>query len=137
LAWGDAGETVRVELDSPRPLTAAERMVLDLLLSAEFAGVGVLREQARSVVVTGGCDCGCPTVDLRVGGDVRAVAGLGSGLVLAQGVVSVAGQDAAEEIILFLRDGRLSCLEYVWLEEPPRQWPARERISVVIAGQPG
>jgi hypothetical protein len=46
--------------------------VLDLLLGAEFAGVGVLREQARSVMVTGGCDCGCPTVYLQVSSDVPA-----------------------------------------------------------------
>ena len=124
-----------MELDSPRPLTPAERMVLDLLLSVEFAGVGELREQARSVVVTGGCDCGCPTVDLRVSSDVPAVAGFGSGLVPAEGVVSKAGQAVPEQIILFARDGRLSSLEYVWIEEPPQQWPPRDRIGVIIAGQ--
>jgi hypothetical protein len=124
-----------VDLDLPRPLTPAERMVLDLLLSVEFTGAGVLREQARSVVITGGCDCGCPTVDLLVGSEVPAVAEFHLGLVPAEGVVSMPGRAFSEQIILFARGGRLSRLEYVWIEEAPRQWPPADRISVIIIGQ--
>jgi hypothetical protein len=41
-----------------------ESTVLGILLSAEFPGADVLREQARCAVAVGRCDCGCPTVSL-------------------------------------------------------------------------
>jgi hypothetical protein len=55
-----------VKIDPPRPLSPEERLMLDLVLSSDFAGVDDLREQVKSALVVGGCDCGCPTVDLRV-----------------------------------------------------------------------
>jgi hypothetical protein len=58
-----------VRKEPPRPLTPAESLVLGLLLSTEFPGVEALRAQARSAVVVGRCDCGCPTIELAVPAD--------------------------------------------------------------------
>lgn len=41
-------------------LTWWERAVLDALLTLDFPDAWVLRQQARSVVVTESCQCGCP-----------------------------------------------------------------------------
>lgn len=54
-----------MKIDPPRPLRAEERLMLDFVLSADFAGAEELREQAKAVLVVGRCDCGCPSVDLR------------------------------------------------------------------------
>jgi hypothetical protein len=49
-------------LIKPRPLNAAERRLLDFLLSADFAGRDALLEQAATVRTRGSsCDCGCPS----------------------------------------------------------------------------
>lgn len=48
---------------APRPLTARERSVLDLLLSVDLEGADRLRLQAADATVVGGCDCGCPSID--------------------------------------------------------------------------
>ncbi|GGN35479.1 hypothetical protein FHR83_006182 [Actinoplanes campanulatus] len=50
-----------------RPLTERERAVLDTLLATNFDGAAELRRQAADVQVTGGCGCGCPSIDFRAG----------------------------------------------------------------------
>ncbi|MBO3741674.1 hypothetical protein [Actinoplanes flavus] len=50
-----------------RPLTERERAVLDALLATDFDGAAALRRQAAGVQVTGGCGCGCPSIDFRAG----------------------------------------------------------------------
>src|ERR1700722_378242 len=49
----------------PRPLSPAERQVLDLMLSKDFPGAGSLRSQVPYVQVIGRCDCGWATVNLE------------------------------------------------------------------------
>lgn len=128
--WGETGD---VTVDDLRPLTSAESAVLALLLSVEFPGVDALRVQARSAVVVGGCDCGCPSIALEVPADAPLASGLSSRLAPAEGAVSPQGEGAPGEIILFVDDGRLSYLEYVYYDDaPPRQWPALDRISVSV-----
>ena len=51
---------------STRSLTGAERANLDALLAVDFPGVKALRAQAATALVSGGCDCGCPTIYLTV-----------------------------------------------------------------------
>lgn len=55
-----------VPLAEPRPLSAAERALLDALV--ERTGHDDLRAQARTAVVRSTCSCGCPSVGLRVTG---------------------------------------------------------------------
>ncbi|GGN87768.1 hypothetical protein GCM10010112_70700 [Actinoplanes lobatus] len=50
-----------------RPLTERERAVLDALLATDVDGAADLRRQAVDVQVTGGCGCGCPSIDFRAG----------------------------------------------------------------------
>jgi hypothetical protein len=123
---GRVGETGGMTVDDPRPLTSVERAVLALLLSVDFPGVDALRVQAGSAAVVGGCDCGCPSIALTVPADVPLASGLSSRLAPTEGVVSPQG----DEIILFVDDGRLSYLEYVYYDAPPTVWPALDRISV-------
>lgn len=48
-----------------RPLTDRERAVLDALLSVQFDGVELLRQEAATVEVVGTCRCGCPSIEFR------------------------------------------------------------------------
>lgn len=107
--------------------------MLDLLLSSDFAGADELREQAKSAVVVGGCDCGCPSVDLRAPRGASAV-GLSSRLVPCELEVAPAGEEPPGQVILFADDGRLSYLEYVFFGETPAKWPDPRRVRV--AGPP-
>lgn len=104
--------------------------MLDLLLGVAFPGVGELRVQAKAAAVVGRCDCGCPSIALEVPEDSPLATGLSSRLAPTEGVVSPLDEGAPGEIILFVDDGRLSYLEYVYDEAPPTEWPTLDRISV-------
>jgi hypothetical protein len=132
MTGGAVGQTDCMKGDVPRPLTSAESAVLTLLLSVEFPGVDELRVQAASAAVVGGCDCGCPSIALQVPEDAPLASGLSSRLAPAEGVVSPQGDGVPGEIILFVDDGRLSYLEYVYYDAPPTEWPALDRISVSV-----
>ncbi len=106
--------------------------MLALLLSVEFPGVGELRVQAGSAAAVGGCDCGCPSIAFEVSDDAPLASGLSSRLAPAEGVVRPRGEGVPGEIILFVDDGRLSYLEYVYYDAPPTEWPALDRISVSV-----
>jgi hypothetical protein len=127
---GLAGQACWVKIDPPRPLSAEERLMLDLVLSSDFAGVDELREQVTSAVVVGGCDCGCPSVDLRARHGASA-AGLDSRLVPSELEVMPAGDELPAQVILFADNGRLSYLEYVFFGETPAKWPDPSRVRVV------
>ena len=129
-AAGRVGETDGMTVDGARQLTPAEGAVLALLLSVEFPGVDELRVQAGSASVVGGCNCGCPSISIAVSDYTPPASGLTSRLAPTEGVVSPQGDDVPGEIILFVDDGRLSYLEYVYYDAPPTAWPALDRISV-------
>jgi hypothetical protein len=124
------GETDGMTVYDPRPLTQAESAVLALLLEVEFPAVDALRVQASSAAVVGGCDCGCPSIAFTVPDDAPLALGLTSRLAPVEGVVSPQDDSVPGEIILFVDDGRLSYLEYVYYDAPPTEWPALDRISV-------
>jgi hypothetical protein len=117
--------------DPPRPLTTSESAVLSLLLGASFPGVAALREQAASALVDGRCDCGCPSVSLQVPPDAPRAPAFRSRLAPSEGHVRPAGDGPPGEIILFVEDGCLSYLEYVFFDDPPAEWPDISRIQVV------
>jgi hypothetical protein len=119
-----------VKIDPPRPLTAEERLMLDLVLSSDFDGVDELREQAKAAVVVGRCDCGCPSVDLQVEGRVPAVR-LDSRLVPSELEIVPVGDEPPGQVIVFADDGRLSYLEYVFFDDTPEVWPDPSRVQVV------
>ncbi|MEV4601815.1 hypothetical protein AB0K15_30985 [Amycolatopsis sp. NPDC049253] len=119
-----------MKIDPPRPLTAKERAILDLVLSPDFAGAAELRHQSTSAVVVGRCACGCPSVDLRTE-DSAPIARPGSRLVPSELEVLPSGDEPPGQVILFTDGGRLSYLEYVWFGEPSTEWPELSRVRVV------
>jgi hypothetical protein len=121
-----------VRFVEPRPLSDAEQRILGALLSPEFPGVTELRAQVPHTQVIGKCDCGCPTVDLFVSPEVpRSDVVTRSRLTPVEGRVRPVGDEPPGDIILFVDDGRLSCLEYVsYNNPPPSEWPALDRVAV-------
>ena len=115
----------------PRPLTDEEHRVLDLLLAATFEGVEPLRAQSRVVQVVGRCKCGCPSIDLAV--SVEAPRSIrADGLVPVELNVAPIAEEPPGQVILFVRDGKLSYLEYVFYDDrPPVAWPDSARLSSV------
>jgi hypothetical protein len=114
----------------PRPLAADERDVLDLLLSVLYPGSAELRQQAASAVVVGRCDCGCPTFDVGLEASVPAAP-----LTHRTAPVELRVRPLADEpegsIVLFLRDGLMESIEYIYYSDnPPKEWPDSSRLSV-------
>ena len=107
-----------------RPLTPAERGVLDLLLAGDFPGAAELRAQAATARLRGRCECGCPTIDLVVDEGVPVA-------VLPERVAVEADVGDWGGLIVFTDEGRLSCLEY-WTtgDEPPAGFPPLDQIRV-------
>jgi hypothetical protein len=124
-----------VQLDQPRSLNSSEKQILEALLGLEFPGVVELRIQVAHTMVVGRCDCGCPTVDLAVSNDVPRSSVKARSLRLAPVEAQVAPDkdEPPGEIILFVDDGRLSSLEYLYyVDSPPSRWPTLDRLTVVV-----
>ena len=113
-----------------RSLSDDERRVLDLLLEPDFPGVQQLRVQAASVVVTGGCGCGCPTIDLQVPRAVAPAAVTGRLCPFEAEILSAVGE-ALGIVLLFLDHGRLDVLECAYYDAVSATWPARDRLRLV------
>jgi hypothetical protein len=98
-----------------RPLSRRERLVLETLLSGSFPGVDGLRHQVPSVVVSGMCGCGCPTVFF-------SHPEKGQGIEVAADAAVVGTGDS---VLLFISaGGRLDSMEYVWVgDAPPAEFP--------------
>jgi hypothetical protein len=116
------GHTERVN----RPLTSTERAVLDVLLAVDFPGAAELRAQAPTARVTGRCECGCPTVDLSVD-QATPVANVEGRVPIEADVLE--GQ--AGGLVLFVDEGRLSCLEYWTVDGTPTEFPSPQQIRPV------
>ncbi|MBE8517484.1 hypothetical protein ILP97_08200 [Amycolatopsis sp. H6(2020)] len=99
-----------------RPLTPNERTALDTRLAADFSGAAELRAQAATARVIGRCGCRCPTIDLVV--DESAPRATVESRVPIEADVPDGG------LIVFIDEGRWSCLEY-WstADETPAEFP--------------
>ena len=115
----------------PRPLTDDEHGVLDLILSATFEGVEPLRAQSRDVRVVGRCTCGCASIELVAAANApRSIRT--DGLVPVELNIAPLAESPPGQVILFVRDGQLSYLEFVFFDErPPAAWPTSDRLSLV------
>jgi hypothetical protein len=120
-----------VQVSPPRPLSAAEEGVLRLLLTLDFPGVEELRAQIPHAMVVARCDCGCPTVELRVPPNVPvSPVTAPNRLPPVEGRVLPAADGPPADVILFVDDGRLSSLELVWYgDRPPAEWPPLDRVT--------
>jgi hypothetical protein len=107
----------------PRPLTPNERTTLDTLLAADFPGAAELRAQAATARVTGRCGCGCPSINLVVDGTLPVAE-------VADDPVAFEADGPDGGLIVFVDDGRLSCLEY-WTtaDETPAEFPPPAQIT--------
>jgi hypothetical protein len=109
------GASMWTDLPQPRELEAAERDLLAVLV--RHASCPALTEQARSVVVTGTCTCGCSSLRLRSDGPALseyAVSRLSStGRNDYVGVLAMAGRSADEfvHVAAHVLDGLLAELE--------------------------
>ncbi|WP_290056936.1 hypothetical protein [Amycolatopsis solani] len=110
-----------MENTSSRPLAPDERATLDVLLARDFPGAAELRVQAATARVTGRCGCGCPTIDLAVDETTPRAA--------LEESVAVEADAPDGGLIVFVDEGRLSCLEY-WTTtgETPAGFPKPEEI---------
>ena len=121
-----------MKLEEARPLNDEEKRILGTLLEPEFPGVEELRAQVPHAVVVGCCDCGCPTVEFSVSPTAsRSNVKTWPRLAPFEATVKPVESEPPGEIILFVDDGRLSCLEYVSYDDPsPREWPSPDRLNV-------
>ena len=113
--------------DGSRELLPRERAALQRLLGLDFQGVHELRIQAEAVRAKG---TGL-IIDLVVDG-LLPTAQVAK-RVPVQAVVDGAGYDGG--LLLYVDEGRLSCLEYWWVtEDPPNDLPPIEVIGVPLRG---
>lgn len=108
-----------------RRLSQVERSLLDDLLAHDFAGVAPLREQARNVLASRGCECGCGTINLTPQ-DQDAPRSTSRSPAEVEGRVLGADGEDIGGLLLFVKDGLLSSLEVYAYDEPlplpePRQ----------------
>lgn len=109
-----------------RLLSAEEHAVIMALLAQDFPGAGPLRAQVPFATVTGGCGCGCATVDLRVREEPHVPAApVQDGMLIS---ATVRGRN--DGVLLFTKDGRLSCLEVYSVEDEPASLPRPEDLFV-------
>jgi hypothetical protein len=97
--------------------------VLTALLNEDFPGAPELRAQAASAVVSGKCGCGCPTVYLSVDATAKAAP-----IAVRVPVGAEVSDTVGDYVLLFADNGRLSSLEYAWIEQPPGQFPVADRL---------
>lgn len=118
-------------MKTTRPLTQHERDVLLHLLSVPLAEVRQLREQAMRATVTGSH---CASIDLWIPSSVARVSRPDGLLPITADVLDTRGQYTGE-LILWLKDGRLSSLEYAWVTDlPPTELPPIQSIRVTPRG---
>lgn len=111
-----------------RPLTDAERATLGRLLESGPPRVAALRKQLPVTTVVGRCDCGCPSIYLRVNGRHVSADTIE---VLYESELQVVGDDEepVADVLLFLKSGTLHYLEYVSHGgEQPQSWPDPSRL---------
>jgi hypothetical protein len=114
----------------PRSLTEEERSALEYLLSVEFGGAKKLRQQLATVKVIGRWSPGQPSLDLRVP-ESSVEAPVTDGPIPVRALVLGEAQEPLGELLVWVRGGRLSALEYAWVtSEAPEQLPSRQQIRL-------
>jgi len=91
---------------APRLLNDGELELIEALLGAAGVQAGRYLGQLPKVRVVGGCGCGCPSIDLKVGDEVRE--GAPKPLIVAD---AVSPEGVPVGVILWVRGGALSGLE--------------------------
>jgi hypothetical protein len=111
-------------------LTADEHDLIEALLGAVRSGINRYIGQLESLRVTGGCRCGCPSIDLDVGS--TGAEGMPMPLVLAD---AESPEGVQVGVILWARRGRLSALEvHPWDGSEKIRLPRPETLTNVRTG---
>ena len=97
--------TPRIRED--RVLSPQERTLLEWLIENGTPEAKEYRSQLEQLRVIGRCFCGCPTIDLSVGGERSAP---GSMKILSD-YTGETPEGLQVGVLLFATDGRLSCME--------------------------
>jgi hypothetical protein len=107
-----------------RAPTSVERATVEHLLAVDVADAAVLRAQLATAQVRSGCDCGCPTIEIKpdVRRSERAASLAGSLGVIAEAVSRRDSQAHPAMLLLFARDGWLSGLEFVDADGSKDRW---------------
>jgi hypothetical protein len=93
-----------------RELTADEKKLLLWLLENGNKVAKNYKAQVANAMVVGGCDCGCPTIDLAIGGKRERT--LGPSTVLAE-ASGKSPDGVLVLVILHAMEGELSMLEII------------------------
>ena len=113
------------QTSQPRPLNAEERSLIEFLLSVDFPGRDELRRQLDAVEVVGGCDCGCGSLDLKVGGPAMSSQ--------SESPIPVKAYNDAVEVLLFVRGDLLSYLEFVFMQDTgPMSLPKPSELQLWV-----
>jgi len=91
-----------------RRLSEEEAALIEWLLRNGTADAQNFLPQLRNLTVTGGCNCGCPTIDLQVDDDLPYVKSQTRVLADFQGT---SGEDLLVHVMLHQSQGRLGELE--------------------------
>lgn len=114
----------------PRPLTTAERAVVERILQEDFPGAAELRRQLDQVQVVALWGSNSVSVDLRVA-DNFPRAPISTGVVPVTATTLDENGELFGEIVLWTESGMLSGLEYAWYgDRPPASLPAVDRIVI-------
>lgn len=114
------GQSARVSDQVDRELTARERAILTVLVERAKPSHPLLASQLDGVRVVGTCGCGCPTIHFADGANDSGI----------EKVADVAVSDTLDAVLLFVSDsGRLSSLEYMWIDEAPAEFPSPESLG--------
>ncbi|WNZ10885.1 hypothetical protein [Streptomyces sp. 11x1] len=103
---------------------------MESLLAADFPGSAELRQQLDKVEVVAQWGDGSVSADFKVSGDFP-IAPIPSGVAPVEAVVVDDSGELVGEILLWVRAGVLSGLEYAWYDdESPSSLPGVNRIIV-------
>jgi hypothetical protein len=99
------------------------------MLEPSFPGRDALKKQVDVAEATGGCTCGCATIDLGVDA-ARARPAEVSNRVPVDAYAHARHGDETFGLILFVDDGYISGLEiYGTISDPPKEFPPPDRIE--------
>ncbi|MFI6846025.1 hypothetical protein OG535_17610 [Kitasatospora sp. NBC_00085] len=115
---------------TPRPLNAAERAVLEHVLSAGFDGAAELRSQLDRTEVVAVWGPRSVSVDVRVREPAPPAAALrGTRPLPVDAMVFDEAGEYVGELLVWTEDGALAGLEYAWVtDEMPLTLPPVTRI---------
>jgi hypothetical protein len=111
-----------------RPLCGEEIALLEWLLDHGSGDAPKYRYQIPLLRVVGSCECGCPTIDLAIGGTSHKT---GASHIIADGE-GTSPEGAFVGVILHVREGEISELEVYSMtgQEKSFSLPKPERITL-------